>query len=191
VSEAWSIPSSWAWASAADIATIVGGGTPDTQRADFFGGNIAWLTPADLSGHSAKHIESGARSLSEGGYRQSGAQLMPPGAVLFSSRAPIGYVAVASIPVCTNQGFKSFVPESGVSSDYLYYYLQRAKQLALRLASGTTFLEVSGKKIATLPVPIPPFAEQQRIAEKLDELLSDLDAGVAALERVQTKLKHY
>lgn len=116
---------------------------------------------------------------------------MPAGAVLFSSRAPIGYVAVASNPICTNQGFKSFIPERGISSDYLYYYLLRAKPLALKLASGTTFLEVSGKKIATLPVPAPPLAEQQRIAERLDELLSDLDAGVTALERVRAKLEHY
>ncbi|MCC7463958.1 MAG: restriction endonuclease subunit S [Gammaproteobacteria bacterium] len=191
MSETWSIPHSWGWARADDIAAVVGGGTPDTNRADYFGGKIAWLTPADLSGHTAKHIAKGARSLSEAGYAQSGAQLMPAGAVVFSSRAPIGYVAVAANPVSTNQGFKSFVPERGIYSDYLYYYLQRARPLVLKLASGTTFLEVSGKKIATLPVPVPPLAEQQRISEKLDELLSDLDAGVAALERVRAKLKHY
>ena len=116
---------------------------------------------------------------------------MPAGAVVFSSRAPIGYVAIASNPLCTNQGFKSFVPEKRVSPDFLYYYLHRAKPLAVKLASGTTFLEISGKRVATLPVPIPPLAEQQRIAERLDELLSDLDAGIATLERVRKKLKYY
>lgn len=191
MSDPWPIPRSWAWARTESIAAIVGGGTPDTQRNDYFGGDIAWLTPADLSGYTAKHVASGARSLTEAGYQHSGAQMMPAGTVVFSSRAPIGYVAIASSSICTNQGFKSFVPEPGISSDYLYYYLHRAKPLAMELASGTTFLEISGKRAAALPVPVPSLSEQKRIAEKLDELLSDLDAGVAALERVRTKLKHY
>ena len=174
-----------------EVATIVGGGTPDTGVKENFGGDIAWLTPADLSGYSSKVISRGTRSLTKRGYQDSGAQLMPAGSVLFSSRAPIGYVAIAANPISTNQGFKSFVPERELSSDFIYYYLLRAKPLATKLASGTTFLEISGKNAAIIPIPIPPPAEQTRIAAKLDELLSDLDAGVAALAGVRAKLKHY
>jgi type I restriction enzyme S subunit len=116
---------------------------------------------------------------------------MPPGSVLFSSRAPIGYVAISSGPVSTNQGFKSFVPESDIEPSFLYYYLQRAKPLIVRLASGTTFKEISGAKIATVPVPLTPTEEQRRIVEAIESYLSRLDAAVANLERAQAKLRAY
>jgi type I restriction enzyme S subunit len=100
-------------------------------------------------------------------------------------------VAIAEGPLATNQGFKSFLPPAGLASDYLYYYLQRAKPLALELASGTTFQEVSGKRAAQIPLAIAPKQEQPRIVAKLEELFSDLDAGVAALERARANLKRY
>jgi type I restriction enzyme S subunit len=174
-----------------NIADVVGGGTPDTLNADYFGGDIPWLTPADLSGYTAKHISSGARNITPEGLDNSGARIIPAGSVLFSSRAPIGYVALAATPICTNQGFKSFVLASGLCPDFFYYYLQHAKPLAIKLASGTTFLEISGKNAARIPVPIAPTEEQSRISDALDELLSDLDAGVVSLERVRQKLKLY
>jgi len=174
-----------------EISTVIGGGTPDTQQPAYFGGEIAWVTPADLSNPQGKLVACGARSLTLSGYRHSGAQLMPQNSVLLSSRAPIGYVAIAANPICTNQGFKSFVLQPGVTPDFIYYYLQFAKRLVIGLASGTTFLEISGKKAGLIPVAIAPSAEQARITEAVDELFSDLDAGVAALERVRTKLKLY
>src|SRR5438105_9759043 len=128
-----------------EVSTVVGGGTPDTRRPEYFGGDIAWLTPADLSNYTAKHISHGARNLTRAGINNSGAQLMPAGSVLFSSRAPIGYVAIAANEICTNQGFKSFVLENGLNTDFVYYYLRHAKPLATKLASGTTFLEISCK----------------------------------------------
>ena len=173
------------------IATVVGGGTPDTGRPDYFGGGVAWLTPADLSGYTSKLISGGSRSLTRAGYEHSGAQLLPEGSVLFSSRAPIGYVAIAAAPVATNQGFKSFVLETGLKPDFIYYYLQHAKPFAMALASGTTFPEISGKKAALILVPVPPTSEQERIADALDEVLSDLDVGVANLERVRDRLTLY
>lgn len=116
---------------------------------------------------------------------------MPAGTVLFSSRAPIGYVAIAQKPVTTNQGFKSFLPPEGISPDYLYYYLRYAKPLALELSSGTTFQEISGDKATQIPFAVAPEREQQRIVEKLEELLSDLDAGIGALRSARTNLKRY
>jgi type I restriction enzyme S subunit len=116
---------------------------------------------------------------------------MPAGSILFSSRAPIGYVAIASGDVSTNQGFKSLVPSENIFGEYIYYYLKASKQLAEEYASGTTFKELSGKAFANLPVPLPPFAEQQRIVDKIEELFSDLDSGIDSLKTAKQQLKVY
>lgn len=187
----WELPNTWQWVGIGEIADVIGGGTPSTLNAGNFGGDIPWITPADMSAHIGKTIAKGARLISAKGLEGSGARWLPKGAVLFSSRAPIGYVAIASQPVTTNQGFKSFVPAKGCDSDYLYYWLTSAKPLAEKLASGTTFLEISGAKAALIPFPVAPAAEQTRIVEKLEELLSDLDAGVAELKAAQKKLGQY
>ncbi len=185
----WPIPSHWKWKKMADVATVVGGSTPATDHREYFGGDIPWITPADLSKYTAKTISQGARNITQAGLDNSGARVLPAGTVLFSSRAPIGYVAIAANPVATNQGFKSFILGEEVRPDFVYYYLQRARQLARSLASGTTFLEISGKKAAQIPIPVPPPDEQQRIVAEIEKQFTRLDAGVASLKRVQTALK--
>jgi type I restriction enzyme S subunit len=117
--------------------------------------------------------------------------LLPPGTVLFSSRAPIGYVAIAASALATNQGFKSLIPHVGVSSEYVYYYLKGSKNIAERFASSTTFLEVSKSRFSRIPVPLAPLGEQQRIVAKIEELFSQLDAGVAALQKAKAQLQRY
>ena len=175
-----------------DVATVVGGGTPrTTDLTNFEGGDVPWITPADLSGFTEKRISRGSRNITRKGLAGSGAVLMPEGTLLFSSRAPIGYVAIAAQPVSTNQGFKSFVPGRGLLPDYLYYYLKFAKRFALDLASGTTFLEISGAKAALIPVPVPPTREQHRIVDEVEKQFTRLDAAVVALERVRANLKRY
>lgn len=188
----WTIPESWRWAKAGDVAVIVGGGTPSTtDPRNFDGGPIPWITPADLSGYSRKTIARGARSITEWGLAHSGAQLVPEGSVLFSSRAPIGYVAIAARQLSTNQGFKTFVLKPALSPDFVYYYLQRAKELAKGLASGTTFLELSKGKAETLPIPVAPLNEQRRIVDAIETRFARLDAAVRALERARANLKRY
>ena len=187
----WQIPARWRWSTMGEVATVIGGGTPKSDQAEYFGGDIPWITPADLSGYTEKFISAGARSITQAGLENSGARVMPAGAVLFSSRAPIGYVAIAANPVSTNQGFKSFVLRDELTSDFVYYYLQHAKKLAVEMASGTTFLEISGKKAAQLPIPIAPFPEQRRIVAEIEKQFTRLEAGVAALRRVQANLKRY
>lgn len=189
--EPWLIPADWHWSRMGDVATIVGGSTPRTDRKDYFGGDVPWITPADLSGYTKKTIARGARNITQAGYENSGARLLPANSVLFSSRAPIGYVAIAENPVATNQGFKSFVLGDELLPDFVYYYLQRAKEFAVALASGTTFLEISGKNAARLPVPVPPLPEQRRIVADIEKQLTRLEEGVAALRRVQANLKRY
>ncbi len=187
------IPARWTWKTMGDIAEVVGGGTPRTSdQENYQDGTIPWITPADLSGYSAKHIGHGGRFITKTGLETSSARMMPEGAVLFSSRAPIGYVAIASNPVCTNQGFKSFVLKTkDVLPDYVYWWLKGAKKLAEEQASGTTFLELSGAKAKQLPIPIAPFDQQQRIVAEIEKQFSRLDEAVANLKRVKANLKRY
>jgi type I restriction enzyme S subunit len=187
----WAIPSNWRWSTMDQVSTVVGGGTPRTERMEFYGGDVPWITPADLSGFAEKTISRGARNITQAGLDNSGARLMPTGTVLFSSRAPIGYVAIAANPVSTNQGFKSFILKGELSPDFVYYYLKRAKNLAVGLASGTTFLEISGKNAARIPIPIAPLDEQHRIVAEIEKQFTRLEAGVASLKRVQIGLKRY
>jgi type I restriction enzyme S subunit len=116
---------------------------------------------------------------------------MPAGTVLFTSRAPIGYVAIASNPICTNQGFKSFVLREEVLPDYVYWWLKGSKRLAESMASGTTFLELSGAKAKQLPIPIAPGDEQKRIVAEIEKQFSRLDEAVTNLNRVKANLKRY
>jgi type I restriction enzyme S subunit len=188
----WDIPGHWVWTTMGEAADVVGGGTPSTKDpTNFSDDGVPWITPADLSGYRQTYIGRGERDLSEKGLAESGARLMPSGTVLFSSRAPIGYVAIAANPVSTNQGFKSFVLPTELDSKYIYYYLKRAKELAVALSSGTTFREISGAKAAQIPLPICPLPEQQRIVEAIETQLTRLDAAVAALKRAQANLKRY
>lgn len=173
-----------------ELGRIISGGTPSTKVDNYWGDEIAWVSPADLSCYTHKFISRGRKSLSRLGLENSSACLMPTGTVLFSSRAPI-YVAIASNPISTNQGFKSLVPSKEVFNEYIYYYFKSAKQLAEKYASGTTFKEISSKSFAHLPIPVPPLNEQHRIVEKIEELFSDLDKGIESLKTTQQQLKIY
>ncbi|MBT3039309.1 MAG: restriction endonuclease subunit S [Candidatus Thiodiazotropha sp. (ex Ctena orbiculata)] len=187
------LPEGWQWTTMEHIADVIGGGTPKSKEKIFFDdGEIPWLTPADLSGYTAKHISKGARNITGAGLNSSSAKLMPAGTVLFTSRAPIGYVAIATNEISTNQGFKSFVLKSEeILPDYVYWWLKGNKQLAESMASGTTFLELSGSKAKQLPIPISPPEQQKRIVAKIEELFSHIDAGIEALKKAKQLLKQY
>ncbi len=188
----WSVPSNWSWVPIREVAEVIGGGTPRTGVREYWDqGKIPWITPADLSGYRHKLISHGARNITDQGLRNSGARLAPAGTVLFTSRAPIGYVAIAAQQVCTNQGFKSFSLQPGIEPGFLYFYLQRSLDLIRSLASGTTFLEISGKKAAEIPFPVSPHSEQLQIVEVLDSYFTRLDAAEQALLRAQANLKRY
>jgi len=176
-----------------EVSDVIGGGTPKTKVLDNYkDGTIPWITPADLSGYTEKFIGYGSRFITEIGLSSSSARMMPVGTVLFTSRAPIGYVAIANNDISTNQGFKSFVLKSrDILPDYVYWWLKGNKELAESYASGTTFLELSGSKAKQLPIPIAPFDQQKRIVAEIEKQFSRLDEAVASLKRVKANLKRY
>ncbi len=190
------LPDSWKWCYLSDIGEIVSGGTPKSSESEYWSDNgIKWLTPADLYNLKGKYISSGRRDISELGLKKSSAQMLPIGSVLFSSRAPIGYVAITSTELSTNQGFKSINPFFKSISEYLYCYLKRTAKYIDEQASGTTFKEVSGKYISQVTFPLPPEKEQHRIVAKVNELMalcdqleSETDASIEAHQTLVTTL---
>ena len=170
------LPEGWEWVTLATVGEIVGGGTPKSDNPQFWSKNgIKWITPADLYGLKGKYITSGARDISPAGLSNSSARLMPKGSVLFSSRAPIGYVAIADAELSTNQGFKSCVPYIKESAEYIYYFLLASAKKIDAEASGTTFKEVSGAIVSKILLPLPPLSEQLKIVSRANELMSLCD----------------
>ncbi len=184
----YDIPASWRWVRFGVIGDIVGGGTPRSENSEYFAEDgIPWLTPADLNGFKEKRIFRGRRCITQLGLDNSSAQLLPEGSVLFSSRAPIGYVAISGTELATNQGFKSCVPFVKETNEFLYYYLKSAAARIDSEAPGTTFREVSGKLVSQIPVPLPPLAEQKRIVAKVDELMALCDRLEAQQKERETR----
>jgi type I restriction enzyme S subunit len=183
IDEPFSIPATWRWLRLDAVGAIVGGGTPSATDPDNFaepGEGVPWLTPADLGGYSDLYISRGARDLSEKGLRTSSATVMPKGTVLFTSRAPIGYVAIAANPISTNQGFKSIVSYVADCSRFIATAMKAFAADIDAKAPGTTFKEVSGKIVAAIPFPLPPLPEQHRIVAKVHELMALCDRLEAA-----------
>lgn len=172
----FSIPKSWKWVRLSEIGTIIGGGTPKTNvDAYWIDGDIPWVSPADLTNYKKKYISQGKKNITQIGLEKSSARLMDTGAVLFSSRAPIGYVAIAENPISTNQGFKSVVPYVMEMNEYIYYYFFAFIDNIKSRSSGTTFKEISGRELGNSLFPLPPLNEQKRIVAKIEEIFAVID----------------
>lgn len=169
-----------------EIGTIVGGATPSTKNTSFYDGNIPWLTPKDLSVNSNKYIFRGERNITEAGFKSCSCKMLPKGSVLFSSRAPIGYVAIAANDMCTNQGFKSVIPNEETDSEFLYYLLKYNKDNIASQGSGTTFAEVSGKTMKDIEVVVPKEKEDQR---RIASILSSLDRKIELNNKINADLE--
>ncbi|WP_107632090.1 restriction endonuclease subunit S [Agathobaculum massiliense] len=170
------LPDSWIFVRLKHIGEIVGGGTPKTNITEYWDGNIPWLTPADFRGYEDMYVSAGARAITEIGLKFSSAQILPANSVLYSSRAPIGYIAIAANPISTNQGFKSVVPYDFAMSPYLYYSLKARTDDIVQRATGTTFKEISGSEMAETIIPLPPIKEQKRVFEKVSQLFEIITA---------------
>ncbi len=180
----WPVPNHWKVTTMGEACEVVGGSTPKSKEPRFWGGDISWLGVSDLTGYQGQWIGGGARSITQEGYDSCGTALMPRGTVLFSSRAPIGYVAIADGPICTSQGFKSFVPPAGIVSEFLYWYLRALTPTARSSASGTTFPELSTRAAKQLPLVIPPLDEQRAIVVAIEDAFARIDAIEAELDAV-------
>lgn len=178
----------WTFGTVSDLGAVVGGSTPSKSKPEYYTEDgIAWITPKDLSINKAKFISHGENDITELGLKNSSASIMPEGTVLFSSRAPIGYIAIASGEVTTNQGFKSVVPKPEIGTAYVYYFLKHNLPVIEGMASGSTFKEVSGSTMKNVPAVIPdtetlayfnnfcaPLFAQQRILEEQNQSLATL-----------------
>ena len=178
----------WRIGTISDLGKVVGGGTPSKKVEEYYTSDgIAWITPKDLSNDKSKFVAHGETDITELGLAKSSATLMPKGTVLFSSRAPIGYIAIADGQVCTNQGFKSIVPFDNVGTAFVYYFLKENLSAIENVASGSTFKEVSGSTMKNFTAIIPdndtlaefqrfcsPLFEQQRALEYENRYLSSI-----------------
>ncbi len=159
-----------------DIAEVIGGGTPRTDNPDFWNGDIPWITPRDLTGYSKRYISKGERFISSEGLKGSSTRLLPKGTVLLTSRAPIGYVAIADNEICTNQGFKNLVlNEDLVYNKFIYYWIKNNIDYLQSIGTGTTFAEISGNVIKEIEIQLPPLPEQKAIASVLSSLDDKID----------------
>lgn len=178
----------WTTGTISDLGTVVGGSTPSKAKPEYYTeSGIAWITPKDLSINKSKFVSHGENDITELGLRNSSASLMPEGTVLFSSRAPIGYIAIAAGEVTTNQGFKSVVPKPEIGTPFAYFFLKNTLPVIEGMASGSTFKEVSGSTMKNVPAVIPdaeilakfsdfcaPIFAQQRTLEEQNQSLAKL-----------------
>lgn len=178
--------SNWKVMKLSEVATIVGGGTPSSSKSEYFeNGNIPWITPKDLSGYNKRYISKGERNITELGLKNSSAKLLPKNTVLLTSRAPIGYVAIASNEISTNQGFKSLVLNNGHIPEFFYYLLKNNVHILESRATGSTFKEISGKilKDTELSIPTPD------IQQKIVDILSPLDDKIELNTQINQTLE--
>ena len=178
----------WTTGTISDLGAVVGGSTPSKAKPEYYTeSGIAWITPKDLSINKSKFASHGENDITELGLKNSSAVIMPEGTVLFSSRAPIGYIAIATGEVTTNQGFKSVVPKPEIGTPFVYFFLKNTLPVIEGMASGSTFKEVSGSTMKKVPAVIPdaetlakfssfcaPIFAQQRILEEQNQSLAIL-----------------
>ena len=178
----------WIECKISDIGTVVGGATPSTKKPENYeNGTIAWITPKDLSTFTRRYIQRGERNITEIGLKSCSTQLLPKDTVLFSSRAPIGCVAIATNEVCTNQGFKSVVPNENTNPLFLYYLLKYNKDKIEGMGSGTTFKEVSGNTMKNIVVSIPT---DKKVQERISSMLGSIDDKIEENERINNNLEY-
>jgi type I restriction enzyme S subunit len=172
----------WEMKSLGEIGEILNGGTPDTTVPKFWEGENLWITPKDMGKLESIYVDDTLRKITDAGLKNSSAKILPPNSIILSSRAPIGHLAVNTKPISTNQGCKGLIPKKGIDTLYLYYFLLKSVDLLNSLGTGATFKELSGSKLGTVQIPVPPLPEQQRIVAILDEAFASIAKAKANAE---------
>lgn len=161
--------SNWKMVPLGECCEVVSGATPKRERPEYWGGSVNWVTPKDISSLKGTTLYKTPECITDGGYQSCSASMLPKGAILLSSRAPIGNVAITGVEMCTNQGFKSLVPRKDVDSLYLYYVVRAYSSRLAEKGTGATFKEVSKEVVSNFKIPLPPIEEQRHIAAILDK----------------------
>lgn len=174
----------WKEVALGDVTEIVSGSTPSTLKKEYWGGNINWITPAELIDGNNGYYNNTDRKITEAGLFSCSSQIFPKGTVMLTTRAPIGKVAIAGIEMCSNQGFKNFIPSKNISSEYLYYWLRSEKEYLNSLGVGATFKELSKNMISKIKVSFP-FRNGQLDLETQKEIASILEKAEKKKERVK------
>ena len=177
-------PMQWPVKRISEMCDVVSGATPRTERPEFWGGGIPWATPKDLSELDGWSLDHTARTLTEEGLASCSAAMVPESSVLLSSRAPIGLVAVAGVPMCTNQGFKNLICGPDVDPWYLFGWCKIRTTYLQSLGRGATFKEISKRIVESIELPLPPMQRQHRFRSRLMNLTSIHRARIQSAQRI-------
>ena len=191
VPNATQTPDGWKAVRLGDVAEVVGGSTPSRTQSEYWGGDIPWVVPSELTELAGRYLQDSRESITVDGLESAGLRILPVGSVLLTTRATIGLAAINTLPITTNQGFQSLVGKNGTDSLWLYYCISSKRRELEQRGAGSTFREVSRDAVRTLPILLPPLAEQRTIAavlDSIDEAIERADEVIAATERLRDAL---
>jgi type I restriction enzyme S subunit len=177
----------WIETSLGEIVEVIGGGTPSTAIAEYWDGDIVWLTPTEITSQDGKVVYDSIRKITDLGFKNSGAQMLPIDSVILTSRASVGYVALAGKDLCTNQGFQSLIPKQSVLAKFLMFWIQQNKPEFESRSAGSTFKEISKSNVKSIKLQLPPLPEQKRIVD----LISTVDSYIEALQQQLESAKKF
>lgn len=179
------LPKGWKTQKISELGTVTSGGTPSRVVTSFWQGDTPWLTPGEVSKHNGKYLSTTTEYITESGLRSSGANLLPTGSLLVTSRATLGARVINAAPMATNQGFKSIIFKTPEDAEYYFHFFSLLKSELERRASGTTFLEISGTEFSDIDLPVPPENERNKINEVLDILNAQIRETEAIINKLQ------
>ena len=181
----------WIETSLGEIAEVVGGGTPSTTIGEYWDGDIVWLTPTEITSQDGKVVSDSIRKITDLGFKNSGAQMLPKDSVILTSRASVGFVALSGKELCTNQGFQSLIPKPSVLSKFLMFWIQQNRPEFESRSAGSTFKEISKSNVKSIKLQLPPLPEQRRIVEivnTIDEVISQTELTTSKAKNLRSGL---
>ena len=171
----------WIYKKIKDVGEVIGGTTPNTSNPAFWGGDIHWISPAEL--HGEHYLYDSVKKITKEAVKAKSLKQLPVGTVILSSRAPIGKIAINKIPMYCNQGFKCVICGPELYNEYLYWWFYGKKEYLNSLGTGATFPEISKTVVENINIPLPPLSEQRRIVERLDAAFAHIDELKAKAEK--------
>jgi len=181
----------WLETTLGEVSEVIGGGTPSTSVPEYWEGEIVWLTPTEITSQDGGFVSNSNRKISESGLKNSGAQMLPKGSVILTSRASVGFVAISAIELCTNQGFQSLVPNDSVLAEFLMFWIQQNRSEFESRSAGSTFKEISKSNVKSIKLSLPPLSEQRRVVEiisTIDEVKGKTEITINEAKRLRSGL---